>query len=110
MGDSPKTPGQQQRDSLQADIRRIEEAIKRFNTHWLNYRHIVSAFAVVIMALIFAGMLVPSIELHLWGLCGMLAVAFVGVMAWRSRRAGLLNKAMEAAQKAFKDYERSRRK
>lgn len=110
MDHSQKTPGQEQRDSLEADISRIEDEIRLFNTHWLNHKHIISAFAVIIMAFIFLGMLVPSIELYLWGMCGVLGVVFVGVMAWRSRKAGQLNEAMEAAQKALKEYERSRRK
>lgn len=97
-------------DSLKAAIADVNERIEAYNSHILNHKHLVSAFGVVIMALIFLGMLVPSIEMALWGLCGMLIVAFIATMAYRTRLAKQLDAEMIAAQKALKEYERGRRK
>jgi len=99
-----------QRERLEADIRGMDDQIKEFNAHWLNHRHIMSAFAAIILALILTGMFLKTVELYLWGFGGILMICFVGVMIWRTKEAERLNIEMEAAQKAFKDYERGRRK
>ncbi|WP_319542580.1 hypothetical protein [uncultured Pseudodesulfovibrio sp.] len=98
------------RERTEATIKDVEELIRIFNKHWLNHRNILPAFAVSLMTLIFLGMLVPIIMVPVWILGGVYVVAFVGAMCWRSRRADALNEKMEAAHKAFKDYERGRRK
>lgn len=98
------------RETLEANIRDVEKRIASFNSHWLNHKHITSAFAVFIMAVIFTGMLIPAIELTVWRVCGGSILFFIGIMLWRTRQAKLLNKEMEAGQQAFKKYERSRRK
>lgn len=104
------TPGQKLRQQLEADMADVNRRIEAFNSHWLNHKHLVNAFAVVIMAFIFLGMLVKSIELYMWILCGVAFVALVAVMGYRSRQARMLNAEMEAAQAAWKEYERGRRK
>lgn len=104
------SPGQAKREKFEDDIRFLEQQITIFNSHWLNHKHIMPAFAAVIMALIFLGMLVKSIELYLWAAVGGLCISFVCAMVWRTREADRLNNAMEVEQKAFKEYERSRRK
>jgi len=98
------------RERAEADIKDVEERIRVFNKHWLNHRNILPAFAVSLMVLIFLGMLVPVLTVPVWILGGVYVVAFVGAMYWRSRRADTLNEEMEAVQKAFKEYERGRRK
>lgn len=95
---------------LAAAVENAQQRIEVFSSHWLSHKHIVSAFGVVVMALIFLGMLVPSIEIAAWALCGVLVVVFIGIMVWRDRQAKQLNFEMEAAQKALKDYMRTRRK
>lgn len=98
------------REVLEAEISRVQKDIADFNSHWLNHKHIISAFAVFLMALIFAGMLIPSVELLMWKLCGGATLFFIGAMLWRTQVAKRLNSEMEAAQEAFKEYERGRRK
>nr|WP_321255891.1 hypothetical protein [uncultured Pseudodesulfovibrio sp.] len=98
------------RERAEADIKDAEERIRLFNKHWLNHRNILPAFAVSLMVLIFLGMLVPIIMVPVWILGGVYVAVFVGAMYWRSRRADTLNEEMEAVQKAFKEYERGRRK
>ncbi|MGL1861699.1 MAG: hypothetical protein OCC46_04150 [Pseudodesulfovibrio sp.] len=98
------------REALEANIHTVENLIQEYNAHWLQHKHLMSAFAALVMALIFTGMLVKSIELYLWGLCGILLVVYVGLMVWRTRRAAQLNVLMAAAHEAFKEYEKGRRK
>lgn len=107
--DTPVDP-KQNHDSLTAEIQRIQQEITAFNTHWLNHKHLVNGFAVMIMAFIFLGMLVTTIELIMWSLCGVSVVALICVMAYRSQKATKLNAGMETARKALKEYERGRRK
>ncbi len=101
---------QNTRESLESVIRTVEEQIKEFNAHWLNHKHIMSACAATIMALIFIGMLIKSIELYLWGLSGVLVLVFICAMVWRNREADRLNTLMMTAQDALKAYEKGRRK
>jgi len=102
--------GQKNRECLEADIEAAQQNIHAFNTHLLNHKHLLNAFAVVIMGLIFLGMLVASIAVYLWALCGTLIIALIVIMWRRGKLAKQLDLEMEAAQKAFKEYERSRRK
>ena len=102
--------GQQTRDKLEANIATAQEQILAFNNHWLNHKHLINGFAVCVMGLIFLGMLIESIALYMWILCGIMVIALVCVMAWRGKQATLLNELMETAQRDFKEYERSRRK
>lgn len=97
-------------DTLKEDIHQIGERIEAYNAHFLNHKHLVNGFAVLIMALIFLGMLVTTIELYLWGLCGVLIAAFIAIMVYRGRLAKRLDAEMAAAQKALKEYERGRRR
>lgn len=104
------TPGQEKREHLEAEIQRIEAEIKEFNAHFLNQKNIQNACAAVIMAFIFTGMLVKEIEMYLWASSGGLVVFYVGIMLWRNRMSAKLNSEMEAAQAAWKEYQRGRRK
>ena len=96
--------------SLLGDIKRIDRRIDAYNSHWLNRKHTMTVFAVIIMALIFTSMLAPSLEFVLWGICGVIIAFLVVMMMLHRRKADKLNTAMEAARKAFMEYERGRRK
>lgn len=98
------------RERLEADIQSVEQEIRDFNDHWLGHKHLFPASAAVIMGLIFLGMLLPDIELYLWAGCGVVVLLMVGIRFWRSKEADRLNASMQTAHKAFKAYERSRRK
>lgn len=101
---------QNDRERLEANIEEIGQRISAFNNHILNHKHLVSASGVLIMALIFLGMLVPSIEMAAWILCGIFVVALVGTMAYRERQAKMLDAEMAVAQDEMKAYEKGRRK
>lgn len=102
---SPRTINQ-----LIEEQQEFEKKIEAFNSHWLNHEHLVSGFAVMVMALIFLGMLIPSLEIAVWSLCGVLTIFLVGIMVWRTRVANGLNEQMESIQQAIKVKRRSRRK
>ncbi|QJB55117.1 hypothetical protein [Pseudodesulfovibrio sp. zrk46] len=104
------TEGQATRERLEADIATAQDQILAFNAHWLNHKHLTSAVGAAVMAFIFTGMLVPPAEIVMWVLCGALVAAFAGVLVWRGKKADALNEQMATAQKAFKEYERGRRK
>lgn len=96
--------------ALTAKVEAVQEEINAFNSHILNHKHITSAFAALIMAFIFLGMLIKSIELYFWGLVGVSVVVFIGIMFWRGKQADRLNAEMDVAMKALKKRQRERRK
>jgi len=98
------------REELARKVEDVRERIEAYNGHWLNHKHLVSAFGVLIMAFIFTGMLFRSIEDVMWLLCGVCLFALVTVMLWRSRLAGRLNAEMAEAQAALKAHERERKR
>ncbi|SOB59875.1 protein of unknown function [Pseudodesulfovibrio profundus] len=97
-------------NQLNEEQQEIEKQIAAFNSHWLNHEHLVSGFAVLVMALIFLGMLIPSLEITVWSLCGIQTVTLAGVMVWRRKIANDLNEQMQSIQQAIKVKKRSRRK
>lgn len=92
------------------DVVNVQRKIDEFTSHWLNHKYLFPGFAVVVMGLIFLGMLVPSIVIAAWVLCGILFVSFAGAMIWKDRLARQLNAAMESAQIALKEYEKQKRR
>jgi len=98
------------RTSLLADITEAEQKIEAFNNHILNHKHMYPGIAAAILIMLYLGMVEPHIQMHIWGMIGTLFIILGGATWWKRREADKLNAALEAAELAFKEYEKGRRK
>lgn len=102
-------PGEQ-RTALLAEIEAAEKANEAFNASLLNHKQLYPGAAIAFLILLYLGMIEPLAQTTAWVMIGLLAVALVGITFWKRRQADILNARLEAANQAFKEYERSRRK
>jgi len=98
------------RATLLAELEDAERAIEAFNGHILNHKHMYPGLAAAILIMLYLGMVEPLIQFYIWGMIGTLFVILAGVTYWKRAEADKLNARLEAAQLAFKEYERGRRK
>lgn len=98
------------REQLLADIENTQQEIETFNSHILNHKHFFSAVGAGILILLYLGMVEPRITMYVWGFIGTIFVILAGVTYWKKNQAERLNAQLDSAQKAFKEYEKGRRK
>lgn len=106
---NPAQPGEL-RQQLLAEVKAAEQGIAAFNGHILNHKHMIPGIAAAILVLLYLGMAEPLIQIYTWGMIGTLFVILGGVTFWKRRQADTLNVRLDAAQKAWKAYEKGRRR
>ena len=98
------------RATLLAELKTAEEATEDFNASLFNHKHLFPGAAIALLILLYLGMIEPAAQFYTWVMIGLLFVGLAYITFWKRREAERLNTRLEAAQKAFKEYERGRRR